>query len=109
MPYVDPPSTGSIAGIIGAGGNVGAIGFGLFFRQMEYEKAFMTMSFVILGAATLSFFIKIKGHAPLLCGTDSPVAINRRHPSVPGPVPEKVEDGSGSAAPVEELTESESK
>ena len=29
VPYVDPPNTGSIAGIIGAGGNTGAVGFGL--------------------------------------------------------------------------------
>jgi NNP family nitrate/nitrite transporter-like MFS transporter len=52
--YVDPPSTGSISGIVGAGGNVGAICFGFCFRQMEYEKAFMTMGIVIFGAGILS-------------------------------------------------------
>jgi hypothetical protein len=29
VPYVDPPSTGSISGIVGAGGNAGAVGFGM--------------------------------------------------------------------------------
>merc|ERR1739844_718570 len=34
VPYVEPPSTGSIAGIVGAGGNTGAVCFGLGFRQL---------------------------------------------------------------------------
>merc|ERR1719512_626679 len=35
VPYVDPPSTGSIAAIVGAGGNTGAVVFGLCFRQLN--------------------------------------------------------------------------
>ena len=47
VPYVDPPSTGSIAGIVGAGGNTGAVCFGLGFRQMA-KDAFYLMGFSIL-------------------------------------------------------------
>merc|ERR1712232_1453149 len=39
VPYVDPPATGSISGIVGAGGNTGAVVFGLFFRQLPDDKA----------------------------------------------------------------------
>jgi len=70
VPYVDPPSTGSIAGIVGAGGNTGAVGFGMGFRQLSYEAAFMIMGFVILASGVLSVFINIKGHAALLWGED---------------------------------------
>jgi hypothetical protein len=44
VPYVDLLCTGSvtagIVGIVGAGANCGAVGFGIAFRYMIYEKAF---------------------------------------------------------------------
>jgi NNP family nitrate/nitrite transporter-like MFS transporter len=98
VPYVDPPSTGSISGIVGAGGNVGAVCFGFCFRQMNYDKAFMTMGIVILVAGILSCLIKIKGHAQLLWGTDSPAVKNRGTLSIPEQLPDMEVDGSGSAA-----------
>merc|ERR1712048_520610 len=70
VPYVDPPSTGSIAGIVGAGGNTGAVCFGLGFRNLPYKDAFYIMGFSILGSSLLSVFINIKGCSGLLCGTD---------------------------------------
>jgi NNP family nitrate/nitrite transporter-like MFS transporter len=73
VPYVDPASTGSIAGIVGAGGNTGAVGFGLGFRQLSYESAFVIMGATIMGSALLSIFINIKGHRSLLWGKDDVV------------------------------------
>ena len=72
VPYVDPPATGSIAGIIGAGGNSGAVAFGMGFRQLGYKKGFVIMGSCILGSAFLSLFIFIKGHAGLIMGQDDP-------------------------------------
>merc|ERR1712045_206083 len=43
VPYVDPPATGSISGIVGAGGNTGAVCFGLCFRQLGMRKGFTLM------------------------------------------------------------------
>jgi NNP family nitrate/nitrite transporter-like MFS transporter len=74
VPYVDPASTGSIAGIVGAGGNTGAVGFGLGFRQLTYEKAFVIMGASIMASAILSIFINLKGHRSLLWGKDDVVA-----------------------------------
>ena len=88
VPYVDPPSTGSIAGIVGAGGNTGAVGFGMGFRQLSYESAFMIMGFVILGSGILSVFINIKGHAALLWGEDD-VAVTKSATTLA--VPEQLE------------------
>mmetsp|Transcript_18675 Transcript_18675/g.46354 ORF Transcript_18675/g.46354 Transcript_18675/m.46354 type:complete len:480 (+) Transcript_18675:70-1509(+) len=70
VPYVDPPATGAISGIVGAGGNTGAVCFGLGFRNLEYKTAFMLMGFVILGSSVLSLGIVIKGHSSLVCGGD---------------------------------------
>lgn len=74
VPYIDPPATGSIAGIIGAGGNTGAVCFGLGFRQLGYEKAFIVMGITIMASAVLSVFINIKGQSRLLCGGATPEA-----------------------------------
>jgi MFS transporter, NNP family, nitrate/nitrite transporter len=70
VPYIDPPSTGSISGIVGAGGNVGAVGFGLAFRQLSYKKAFWIMGFTIFGIAATSLLINIKGCSKMLWGED---------------------------------------
>ena len=72
VPYVNPPATGSIAGIVGAGGNVGAVCFGLAFRQMKEDKyAFFIMGGCIIFSSVLSAVINIKGHAGLFHGSDS--------------------------------------
>lgn len=71
VPYVDAPATGSISGVVGAGGNAGAVGFGMAFRGLEYSDAFLIMSMVVLGSGIASLFLIIKGHAGLLFGTDS--------------------------------------
>lgn len=74
VPYVDPPSTGSIAGIVGAGGNTGAVCFGLGFRQLEYRDAFYLMGGVILFSAFSTALIFIKGHSNLVCGGEDVAA-----------------------------------
>jgi MFS transporter, NNP family, nitrate/nitrite transporter len=65
VPYIDYPRTGSVTGIVGAGGNVGAVCFGLAFRQLDYASAYRIMGFSILGSCFLSFFISIPGQSKL--------------------------------------------
>lgn len=71
VPYVDPPSTGSISGIVGAGGNTGAVCFGLCFRQLGMKSGFTIMGYTILASSVLTFLIMIKGHRSMLGGEDS--------------------------------------
>jgi len=75
VPYVNPPVTGSIAGIVGAGGNCGAVGFGLGFRQLDTKPAFYLMAGTICASGLVTMFISIKGHAGLFHGEDSAEAI----------------------------------
>ena len=71
VPYIDPPATGSISGIVGAGGNTGAVGFSLAFRQLEYRDAFVVMGCTILASCVLSVFFYIPGHSAIFCGSDT--------------------------------------
>lgn len=75
VPYVNPPVTGSISGVVGAGGNCGAVGFGLGFRQLETKQAFYLMASTICASGVFTAFICIKGHAGLFTGQDSDEAI----------------------------------
>jgi MFS transporter, NNP family, nitrate/nitrite transporter len=89
VPYVDPANTGAVSGIVGAGGNVGAVCFGLGFRQLSYKSAFTLMGALILGSSLLSVFILIKGHRGLFCGEDDVPA-----KAVTLAVPEKDPEGT---------------
>lgn len=73
VPYVCPRFMGSVLGIVGAGGNVGAVCFGLGFRQLSYAQAFNIMGGSVIASAVLSVFISIKGHRGLLHGEDQVV------------------------------------
>ena len=64
VPYIDPPHTGSVSGIIGAGGNVGAVAFGMAFRELDYASAFLIMGISILVSALLSPLFKIQVDEP---------------------------------------------
>ena len=93
VPYIDPPSTGAISGIVGAGGNSGAVGFGMGFRQLNYRDAFIIMGCTIIGSAALSPLINIKGHSAMLWGKDTVVTKGAGATlTVPEPDAEKVEE-----------------
>jgi len=96
VPYVNPPVTGSIAGIVGAGGNTGAVGFGMAFRQYapSYREPFMIMGFTIIGSSILSLFIRIKGHAGLICGQDSEEVKKGNEATIAVPAPEDEEEAA---------------
>ena len=65
VPYVNPV-TGSIAGIVGAGGNSGAVACGMCFRELDYKDAFIIMGFCILGSSLLSPLVRILGQSSLI-------------------------------------------
>jgi NNP family nitrate/nitrite transporter-like MFS transporter len=78
VPYIDPPSTGSVAGIVGAGGNVGAVGFGMGFRQLNDRDAFFIMGCTIMASAVTTVLITINGHRGILFGKDDEPPKKRR-------------------------------
>jgi NNP family nitrate/nitrite transporter-like MFS transporter len=90
VPYIDPPATGSISGIVGAGGNVGAVLFGLGFRKLPYRTAFFIMGFCILGSSLSVLLVTIKGSSSILWGKDTASPTAKTETLI---VPEKMEEG----------------
>ena len=59
VPYVCPNATGSVAGIVGAGGNVGGVIFLMMIQIWDYEKAFCIIGIVVISSSFLSFFLMV--------------------------------------------------
>ena len=68
VPYVDPKNLGTVTGIVGAGGNAGAVAFGMAFRQLQSNRDALTiMGASVMGSSILSLFIVIAGHDSVIC------------------------------------------
>jgi len=78
VPYVNTRFTGTVAGIVGAGGNAGGVLFGFVFRSLDFRPAFLIMGAVSASSALLSFFVNVKGHAGMVRGTDSHQVVEAR-------------------------------
>jgi NNP family nitrate/nitrite transporter-like MFS transporter len=78
VPYINHSVTGSISGIVGAGGNFGAIIFSLLFRQTQNRTAFFYMGCSVIASSLLSAFVKIEGHRSLFFGEDAVEVTERR-------------------------------
>ena len=81
VPYVDSPNTGTVAGIVGGGGNVGAAILGLFFIRYEYSKAMEYMGWFTIGIALITPFIVIKGYKGMVFGVDDEEDASRKQHS----------------------------
>jgi NNP family nitrate/nitrite transporter-like MFS transporter len=78
VPYVDASVTGSVVGIVGAGGPVGGVCFALTFRALGYHSAFLWMGCAVMVSAVLTLFVAIPGHRGLLTGHDTAAILEHR-------------------------------
>jgi NNP family nitrate/nitrite transporter-like MFS transporter len=60
VPFVNPRALGSVAGIVGAGGNAGAVGAGFLFRieELATQDAFAILGVLVLVSSTLVFLVR---------------------------------------------------
>ena len=60
VPFINRKALGSVAGIVGAGGNAGAVCFGFLFRaeSLTYTDALMIVGVVVLIASSLVFVVR---------------------------------------------------
>jgi NNP family nitrate/nitrite transporter-like MFS transporter len=59
VPFVNPKAVGSVAGIVGAGGNVGAMLIGFLFKSMSYSEAFFYLGTGVLGVGIMVLIFRI--------------------------------------------------
>ena len=83
VPYVDSTVVGSVAGLVGAGGNIGGTCFAFLFVFNSYQKSFLWMGCVVVASAIWSVFITIPGHRGLFHGKDSDSTLEHRQNTKP--------------------------
>ncbi|CAM9994075.1 unnamed protein product, partial [Scytosiphon promiscuus] len=64
VPYIVPDATGAVSGVVGAGGNFGAVMWGLIFRfgPTSERAVFRIIAAFVLGLSCLTPLVKIRGY-----------------------------------------------
>ncbi|CAM9821048.1 unnamed protein product, partial [Chrysoparadoxa australica] len=72
VPYICPDATGAVSGIVGAGGNFGAVCWGLIFRfgPSAAEEVLMILGIIVCASVAVTPLIKIKGHASIFSAAE---------------------------------------
>ncbi len=59
VPFINKKALGAVAGVVGAGGNAGAVAAGFLFKgAMEWNDVFFTIGVVVAIASLLTFFVR---------------------------------------------------
>jgi NNP family nitrate/nitrite transporter-like MFS transporter len=60
VPFVDKRAIGAVAGIVGAGGNAGAVLAGFLFKasSLTYPQAFLILGVLILSCSVFAFAVR---------------------------------------------------
>ena len=68
VPFINQKALGSVAGIVGAGGNAGAVAAGFLFRieSLATQDAFLYMGVAVLLASSLVLLVRFAPEAEVL-------------------------------------------
>ena len=59
VPFINPKAVGSVAGIVGAGGNIGAMAIGFLFKSMTYAAAFMYLGGAVFAVGVIVLVVRL--------------------------------------------------
>jgi NNP family nitrate/nitrite transporter-like MFS transporter len=60
VPFVNKKALGAVSGIVGAGGNVGAVAANFVFKSYSYSDGLVMIGMTVSSVALLAFFLKFK-------------------------------------------------
>ncbi len=65
VPFLNKKALGAVAGIVGAGGNVGAVLFGFLFRMegVNYATTLLYLGLIVMGCAVFSLLVRFSAEA----------------------------------------------
>jgi MFS transporter, NNP family, nitrate/nitrite transporter len=78
VPYIDSPLTGSITGLVGAGGNVGGVIYSIVILENGYSRSFTVMGITVLMGSFLTLGLFIRDHGSLFFGEENVNILHRR-------------------------------
>lgn len=59
VPFINPKAVGSVAGIVGAGGNIGAMAIGFLFKSMSYATAFLYLGYGVFAVGLIVLVVRL--------------------------------------------------
>jgi NNP family nitrate/nitrite transporter-like MFS transporter len=59
VPFINSKTVGSVAGIVGAGGNIGAMLIGFLFKSVSYLQAFLYLGLCVLGIGIIVLVFRL--------------------------------------------------
>jgi len=59
VPFINQKAVGSVAGIVGAGGNVGAMLIGFLFKSMSYTAAFLYLGVIVFAIGIIVLTVRL--------------------------------------------------
>lgn len=95
VPFINKKALGAVSGIVGAGGNMGAVCAGFLFRSehISYPQALMILGFMVTGFAFFTFLVRFSPADEAEAAADFEAAMARRRqehklrPARPGMIP----------------------
>lgn len=84
VPFISKKSLGAVSGIVGAGGNLGAVSAGFLFRteQLSYPSALLILGFVVTGLSFCAFLVNFSHAAESEAGDELQKALAVRRESL---------------------------
>lgn len=86
VPFVNKKALGSVSGIVGAGGNAGAVAAGFMFRSLDWPTALMILGGVVAATSFTAFAVRFSTETETEVSRDfAEAAEQRRRSSQPAP------------------------
>jgi MFS transporter, NNP family, nitrate/nitrite transporter len=76
VPFINPKAVGSVAGIVGAGGNIGAMIIGFLFKSMSYGAAFLYLGVAVFVVGVVVLVVRLMSKKTVEQETAVPVSLS---------------------------------
>jgi MFS transporter, NNP family, nitrate/nitrite transporter len=88
VPFINKKAMGAVAGIVGAGGNAGAVAAGFLFKvdSMSYPEALFIIGLVVAGTSSLALLVRFSPEAEKEAQVEMDHSLAERKTLVPQPV-----------------------
>lgn len=80
VPFVNKKALGAVAGVVGAGGNAGAVSAGFLFKSsLPWPTALLILGGIVTGVSFLAFLVRFNTEAETEAKAEFEHAANKRH------------------------------
>ncbi len=86
VPFVNKKALGTVAGIVGAGGNAGAVAAGFLFKgSLDWPTALLVLGGLVTASSFLAFSVRFSAEAEIEAKVEFAAAVKQKRLSTPAP------------------------